>query len=76
MTRNFTTLEQVTTFLLADLFSLYDSYKEEEGGSDSYLNYLEGCIDRTQVVLAKCGVEYMEYDTYIETVGKLKWIPA
>ena len=76
MTRPFKTLEQLTGYLLIDLYSLYDDYRESEGDSDSHSNYLEGVIDRTQVVLTKCGIEYMEYDTYIDTVGKLKWIPA
>jgi len=76
MTRPFETLDQLTGYLLIDLYTLYDEYREADDLNSSDLNYFEGIIDRTQVVLAKCGVEYMEYDTYIETVGKLKWIPA
>jgi len=76
MTKPFKTLDQLTGYLLIDLYTLYDEYREADDLNSSDLNYFEGIIDRTQVVLAKCGIEYMEYDTYIETVVKLKWIPA
>jgi hypothetical protein len=78
MTRPMTTIDNVISFLTADLPLLYDQYHEWEsnGTSDLDLNYLEGVIDRTQVVLVKCGVEYQDYEQYLEQISKQKWIPA
>lgn len=71
-----TTIDNVISFLKADLPLLYDQYHEWEtnGTSDLDLNYLEGVIDRTQVLLVRCGVEYQEYDEYIEEVSKQVWV--
>lgn len=76
MTDTFKTIEQLGSFLVTDLYSLYDDYREALTGSESFLNYLEGCIDRTQIVLIKCGIDHLEYDDYQEKVENAKWVKA
>jgi len=73
MTRQFETLDQLAGYLLLDLYTLYDEYLEAENGRSSDLNYIEGIVDRTQTILVKCGVEYLEYDDYHEKVRNAKW---
>ena len=78
MTKEFTTIEQIGKYLLDKLYGYYDTQLEMEDVNDvsSDNDYLEGLIDATSMALIKCGVEYMEYNDYIEYVDGLKWTKA
>jgi hypothetical protein len=78
-TKEFETIEQLTSFMVTHLYELYDEYENmtEEYGEDSiYCDYILGSIDTTQVYLLKCGVEYLDHTAYIEKLENAKWVKA
>jgi ClpP class serine protease len=75
-TKDFITLEQLTSFIVTHLYELYDSKAEleKEYGEDSiYVDYVIGSIDTTQVYLYKAGVKFLEETDYIEKVNDPNW---
>jgi hypothetical protein len=78
-TRDFETLDQLTSFMVTHLYELYDSKAqlEEEYGEDSiYVDYVIGSIDTTQVYLYKTGVKFLEETDYIELANDPNWKKA
>ena len=75
MTKEFTTVEQVGQYLKQKLYGYYDTQLEMEEVNDvsSDMDYLEGLMDATSMALIKCGIEYMDFNKYIEYVDGLKW---
>lgn len=68
-TRNFTELEQLTDYAVLHLYALYD-----ELDKDDDTDYVQGAIDTTQHLLVKCGVEFMDYEDYLERIAVV-WKP-
>lgn len=68
-TRDFTKLEQLTDYAVLHLYALYDEL-------DRHLDtdYVQGAIDTTQHLLLKCGVEFMDYEDYLERIA-IVWKP-
>lgn len=78
MTKEFTTLEQLLGFMVTKLYGYYDTQLELEDVHDvsSDNDYLEGLIDATQIFLIKSGVDFMDYNQYIEYTDSQKWTKA
>jgi hypothetical protein len=70
-TRNFDKLDELTRYAVLHLYGLYD---ELDNASGSEVDYVQGSIDTTQHYLLKCGVEFMDYEEYLEKVA-LQWKP-
>ena len=70
-TRNFDNLEELTNYAVLHLYALYD---ELDNASGSEVDYVQGAIDTTQHLLLKCGVEFMDYEEYLEKVV-IQWKP-
>lgn len=78
MTREFTTIEQIGNYLRDKLYNYYDMQMErmdvnDVSGED---DYLEGLVDATSMTLIKCGIEYMDFETYVDKVETTKWKAA
>lgn len=75
MTKEFTTLEQLTSFMVTKLYGYYDTFMELEAENDtsSDNDYLEGLIDATEIFLIKSGIDFMDINRYIEYVDSQKW---
>jgi hypothetical protein len=39
-------------------------------------DYLEGLQDATSMALIKCGIEYMDFETYVDKVETAVWKEA
>jgi hypothetical protein len=74
-TKDFVTLEQLTSFMVDHLYSLYDMLEEFEEFSDDW-EFTQGSIETTEVYLLKAGVEYLDHTAYIEKVENAKWRKA
>lgn len=74
-TKDFVTLEQLTSFMVDHLYSLYDMLEEFEEFSDDW-EFTQGSIETTEVYLLKAGVEYLTHNEYIEKVENAKWVKA
>jgi len=78
MTRPFPGDSELIRFMIIHLSELYDSYTEaEQEGDESLMDYVQGSIDSTHVYLNKSGMQYMEYEEYLEVANKewkvVKW---
>ncbi len=62
-TRNFANLSELTRYAVLHLYAWYD---ELDNNTDT--DYVQGAIDTTQHLLLKCGVEFMDYEEYLELV--------
>jgi hypothetical protein len=64
MTKPFTKDSELIRFMVIHLNELYDRYTvaEEEGDRE----YTQGRIDSTHIYLGKSGMQYMEYEDYLE----------
>jgi hypothetical protein len=69
-TRNFSKLSELTDYAVLHLYALYD-----ELDRDTDTDYVEGAIDTTQHLLLKCGVEFMDYEDYLERIAVV-WKPG
>jgi hypothetical protein len=74
-TRDFETLDNLSSFMVTHLYDLYDQLEEVEEYSSEW-DYVSGSIDTTHVYLLKCGVEYLEHTDYIEKVNDPNWKKA
>ena len=66
-TRDFDSFEQLTDYLVTHLYHLYDSV-DTSNFDNPENDYSLGGIDTTQHYLLKCGVEFMDYEEYLELV--------
>ena len=74
MTKPFPGDSELIRFMIVHLSELYDSYSEaEQDGDFSLMDYVQGSIDSTHVYLSKSGMQYMEYEDYIEMVKNADW---
>jgi hypothetical protein len=75
MTREFTTIEQIGNYLRGKLYEYYDMAMErlENEVVTSEDDYLEGLLDATQMALIKCGIEYLDFETYVDKVETAVW---
>ena len=75
MTREFTTVEQVGYYLTQKLYGYYDLQMERMDSDviSSDDDYLEGLIDATQMTLIKCGIDYLDFETYVDKVETAVW---
>jgi hypothetical protein len=74
-TKDFVTLEQLTSFMVDHLYSLYDMLEEFEEFSDDW-EFTQGSIETTEVYLLKAGVEYLDHTAYIELAQSKEWKKA
>ena len=74
-TRDFESLDQLTSFMVTHLYELYDHLEGVEEYSDDW-EFIQGSIETTQVYLHKAGVEYLEHTDYIEKLENAKWQKA
>jgi hypothetical protein len=74
-TRDFETLDKLSSFMVTHLYELYDQLEEVEEYSSDW-DYISGSIDTTHVYLLKCGVEYLEHTDYIEKANDPNWKKA
>jgi hypothetical protein len=74
-TKDFETLDNLSSFMVTHLYDLYDQLEEVEEFSSEW-DYVSGSIDTTHVYLLKCGVEYLEHTDYIEKVNDPNWKKA
>lgn len=70
MTKEFTTIEQIGYYLTQKLYGYYDMAMERLDSEvvTSEDDYLEGLIDATSMALIKCGIEFMDFETYVDKV--------
>ena len=78
MTKEFVTVEQIGNYLRGKLYEYYDLQIErmdsmEISGDD---DYVEGLVDATSMALIKCGIEYMDFETYVDKADAAKWRKA
>ena len=67
MTKPFPGESELIRFMVLHLTELYDSYHEAEQERDnSLMDYVQGSIDSTHVYLSKSGMQYQEYEDYLE----------
>ena len=78
MTRPFTKVEEVKSYLLTKLYEYYDLQMEMEDVNDvsSDADYLEGLLEATQMMLIKIGAKYPTYEEYVDEVETAVWRPA
>jgi hypothetical protein len=78
MTREFVTVEQVGYYLTQKLYGYYDIAMERLDNEvvTSEDDYLEGLIDATSMTLIKCGIEYLDFETYVDKVETAVWKEA
>jgi hypothetical protein len=74
-TKDFVTLEQLTSFMVDHLYSLYDMLEEFEEFSDDW-EFTQGSIETTEVYLLKAEVEYLDHTAYIELAQSKEWKKA
>jgi|TARA_B110000459_G_C16497973_1_gene442019 hypothetical protein len=73
MTKAFPAESELIRFMIIHLSDLYDSYTEaEQEDNGSIMDYVQGSIDSTQVYLSKSGMQYMEYEDYLE-IANAEW---
>lgn len=70
MTKEFTTIEQLGYYLTQKLYGYYDIAMERLDSDviSSEDDYLEGLQDATSMALIKCGIEYLDFETYVDKV--------
>ena len=75
MTKEFTTVEQIGNYLRDKLYHYYDLSMERLDSEviTSEDDYLEGLMDATSMALIKCGIEYMDFETYVDKVETAQW---
>jgi hypothetical protein len=75
MTRPFTKIEQIGSYLTQKLYGYYDMAMERLDNEvvSSEDDYLEGLIDATSMALIKCGIEYLDFETYVDKVETAVW---
>ena len=71
-TRDFEKLDQLTSFMVQHLYTLYDELENTREFSEDW-DYLCGSIETTQVYLHKSGVDFLDHTAYIEKVEGAKW---
>lgn len=78
MTRPFTKVEEVKSYLLTKLYEYYDMQMEMEDVNDvsSDADYLEGLREATEMMLIKIGAKYPTYEQYVDKVDALQWEKA
>ena len=78
MTKEFATIEQLGRYLVDKLYGYYDIAKERMDNDhiSSEDDYLEGLQDATSMALIKCGIEYMDFETYVDKVDSMEWRKA
>jgi hypothetical protein len=73
MTKPFPGDSELIRFMTIHLNELYDSYTEaEQEGDNSLMDYVQGSIDSTHVYLSKSGMQYQEYEDYLE-LANAEW---
>ena len=73
MTKPFPGESELIRFMVLHLNELYDSYHEaEQEGDNSLMDYVQGSIDSTHVYLSKSGMQYQEYEDYLE-LANAEW---
>ena len=75
MTRPFTKVDQIKSYLLTKLYEYYDLQMEMEEVNDvsSDADYLEGLREATEMMLIKIGCKYPTYEEYVDRVDAMKW---
>ena len=75
MTKEFTTIEQIGNYLRDKLYHYYDLSMERLDSDviTSEDDYLEGLMDATTMALIKCGIDYLDFETYVDKVDTAKW---
>lgn len=75
MTKEFTTIEQLGSYLTQKLYGYYDMAMERLDNDviSSEDDYLEGLQDATSMALIKCGIEFMDFETYVDKVETAVW---
>ena len=78
MTKEFTTIEQIGNYLRDKLYHYYDLSMERLDSEviTSEDDYLEGLMDATSRALIKCGIEYLDFETYVDNVETAQWRKA
>ena len=78
MTKPFTKIEQIGYYLTQKLYGYYDMAMERLDNDviSSEDDYLEGLIDATSMALIKCGIEYLDFETYVDKVETAVWKEA
>ena len=78
MTKEFVTLEQLGSYLTQKLYGYYDIQIERMDANDisGEDDYVEGLVDATSMALIKCGIEFMDLNSYIEKTDAQKWTRA
>lgn len=75
-TNDFPNSNTLLDFMKLHLYELYDAYAEaEQEGDESLMDYCQGSIDTTHVYLIKSGMDFKEYEDYLELVN-LEWKKA
>ena len=72
MTDYFKNMEQLENYMVRHLYTLYDEFDNTDG-ADYMFSFLEGSIETTQHYLTKSGVDYLDFETYIDKVDAMKW---
>ena len=78
MTKPFTKVSQVESYLLTKMYEYYDMQMEMEDVNDvsSDADYLEGLLEATQMMLIKIGCKYLTYEEYVDRVDSMRWEKA
>ena len=75
MTRPFTKVDEIKSYLLTKTYEYYDMQMEMEEVNDvsSDADYLEGLLEATQMMLIKIGAKYPTYEEYVDRVETAEW---
>ena len=75
MTRPFTKVSEVQSYLMTKLYEYYDWQMEHEDDLDvnSDFDYHEGLVDAVTMTLIKIGAKYPTYEQYVDRVDAMKW---
>lgn len=75
MTRPFTKVDEIQSYLLTKTYEYYDMQMEMEEVNDvsSDADYLEGLLEATQMMLIKIGAKYPTYEEYVDRVETAEW---
>ena len=73
MTKPFPGDSELIRFMTIHLTELYDEYSKAEQEDDGgIMDYVQGSIDSTHVYLSKSGMQYQEYEDYLE-LANAEW---
>ena len=75
MTRPFTKVSEVQSYLMTKLYEYYDWQMQNEDNLDvnSDFDYHEGLVDAVTMTLIKIGCKYPTYEQYVDRVDAMQW---